>query len=170
MKTILYMAMTANGYIARSDDTTPWSDEEWVAFTEKVKRVGNMIVGKRTYGIMNRDGNFEALGNPFVVVVSTGAESDTGYPAEFAGSPEEALDIVRKQGFDEALVAGGATLNASFMHAGLIDEIILDVESFIFGEGVKVFSEGDFECRLKLIETKRIAEDTLQLHYAVMKG
>lgn len=31
MKVILYMATSINGYIAREDYSTPWSEEEWKA-------------------------------------------------------------------------------------------------------------------------------------------
>jgi len=37
MKTILYVALSADGFIAGLNDETPWSDEEWAAFQEFVK-------------------------------------------------------------------------------------------------------------------------------------
>ena len=49
MKVTLYMAITANGMIARKNLETPWSDEEFNSYYEKVKEVGNVIVRSRTY-------------------------------------------------------------------------------------------------------------------------
>jgi len=37
MRTILYMAISADGFITGPNDETPWSDEEWAAFQEFVK-------------------------------------------------------------------------------------------------------------------------------------
>ena len=48
MKVILYMAISANGYIAKLNHDTPWSDEELQSYSEKVKEAGNLIIGRTT--------------------------------------------------------------------------------------------------------------------------
>lgn len=167
MKVILYMAITANGYIARDDDSTPWSNEEWEAYAEEVKKVDNIIIGLRTYELMKDDG-FEKIGNPLVVVVSS-KDYANNTEAIFVKTPEEALEVVLQKGFTATTINGGSTLLSSFAQKGLIDEVILDVEPFLFGKGIPLFKEIDAELELELQEARKIGQNGIQLRYSVKK-
>lgn len=161
------MAMTANGYIARLDDSTPWSNEEWEAYAEEVKKIGNIIIGYRTYEIM-KDGEFEKIGNPLVIVVSSKQQPNDTH-AIFVKTPEEALEVVLQKGFSTTTINGGSILLSSFAQKKLIDEVILDVEPFLFGKGIPLFKENDFEMALELKEVKKIGQNGIQLRYLVKK-
>ena len=63
MKVILYMAMTANGMIARENDEAPWSKVVWREYYKFIKQNKNIIVGRRTYELMKNANEFEKLGN-----------------------------------------------------------------------------------------------------------
>lgn len=55
MKTILYMATTIDGFVAKKDDSTGFvSDVEWDSFQAEMKRVGNIIIGRRTFELMEK--------------------------------------------------------------------------------------------------------------------
>ena len=165
MKTILYLAMTPNGYIARENDESPWSNEEWEHFSTVAKRVGNLIVGRKTFEIMSKDGDFQELGNPFTLVLSKQENDDP----KFINSPEQAITLLKEKGFSEALVIGGGMTNSSFVQSGFVDEIHLDIEPFLFGKGVKLFADADFDLNLKLLKIKKISENTVQLQYKILK-
>lgn len=171
MKVILYMAISANGMIARKNDKTDWSEAESNFYIAKVKDCGNMIIGKRTYEIMQRDDNKDAdtdvLGNPQIVVLSSKQETGNKSGVEFVKSPSEAISFLEKKGFKTAMVAGGSQVDTAFIKADIVDEIYLDVESILFGEGIPLFSPSEFEIQLELMETTRISENGVQLHYKV---
>lgn len=171
MKVILYMAITINGFIAKeNDDTSFVSEIEWNSFRKMIKNVGNMIIGSRTYKIMKDGGEFENLENVRVLVVSNDTDFKTiADNHSIVKSPQDALAILEKKGFDNALVAGGGMLNASFMTRNLIDEIYLDIEPVAFGKGIRLFEESNFESRLKLLEIKKLSDNEIQLHYQVLK-
>ena len=162
------MATTINGYIARENDETPWSDEEWQSFKKKVNEVKNIVIGRRTYDIMKEKKEFEKIGNPFTIVL-TRKKREGNDNLVFVNSPQAALDLLKEKRFSEALVAGGSTLNSSFLQENLIDEIYLDIEPFVFCDGIKLFTDNNLEKKLELIETKQISKDTIQLHYKVLK-
>jgi dihydrofolate reductase len=168
MQVMLYMATTVNGYIAKENNETPWSDDEWQSFSQFVKEIGNIIVGKNTYEIMKEEDEFNKIGNPFTIVVS---KEDFIHNSNFAiaKSPKEALKILKEKNFSKAIVAGGGMLNSSFMKEHLIDEIYLDVEPLVFGKGIKLFSDNDFDAKFELTETKKLSKNTIQLHYKVLK-
>lgn len=171
MKVILYMAITANGFIAKeNDDTSFVSEIEWDSFRNMVKTAGNMIIGSRTYEIMRDGEEFKNLENIRVLVISENANFQTiTNNHSVIKTPKDALVVLEKEGFDNALVAGGGTLNASFMAENLIDEIYLDIEPVVFGKGIRLFKESDFEAKLKLLEAKKLSDNEIQLHYQVLK-
>ena len=172
MKTVLYMGITPNGYIAKSNGDSEWtSEEDLKGFYEQSKNAGNIIMGRNTYLAASKSGYF-----PFPDALNIVASH---HPIEntwadkvviTTQSPQEVLAMLEQKGFSTAFLAGGGELNTSFIKDGLIDEIYLDVEPLIFGKGIKLFAEEDFEIELGLLGTKNLNPNTIQLHYKVIKG
>lgn len=171
MKVILNMAITVNGFITKdNDDTSFVSDVEWKSFLAMANKIGNIIIGRRAYEVMREGGEFENIENIRVIIVSANANFKTiASNHSVAKNPQNALAILEKEGFDNALVAGGGTLNASFMTENLVDEFYLDIEPVVFGKGINLFGKSDFETKLKLLEVKKLSDDEVQLHYQVLK-
>ncbi len=162
------MAISINGMIAKSDDDTSWtSNEEWDSYSLAIRTAGCLIVGRRTYHILTKQPEFAELKDIKIVAVS---EEDfaTSAPNHFiAHSPKEALGLLKD--FKEVIVAGGGILNASFLDENLVDEIYLDIEPIIIGEGIPIFKGKNFEQKLKLIGQRKITDNEIQLHYRVNK-
>jgi dihydrofolate reductase len=168
MKVILYMAISANGLIAKKDDNTSWiSKEEWDSYSQMVREAGCMIVGHRTYDILTKQPEFSELKDVKLIVVSKHDFTTLGSNHVIAHSPKESLGLL--ENFEEVVVAGGGQLNASFLAENLIDEIYLDIEPRLLGEGIPIFSGKEFERNLKFIGQKQITEQEIQLHYLVIK-
>jgi len=172
MKTILYMAITANGMIARKDDITPWNEPELDEYVGKVKECGNLIIGRRTYEKMlhdtDKDADQNLLGNPTIIVLTSSKEFKNYDKFVFVDSAEAALKVLAEKNFKTAMIAGGSKINSLFVKNSLIDEIYLDIEPFLFGEGFPLFDPSNFEHKLKLLDTKKVGESGIQLHYEVI--
>lgn len=172
MNVILYMAMTVNGKIAGSDDDTSWtSKEDWNGFRAMCKKVGNAIIGRRTYDMVKKEGTQL---NGIVTVVLTHETNllSMSYSRTIftEKSPVDVLAMLAKKGFKEALVCGGGILNTAFLKEGLIDEMYIDIEPLILGRGIPLFADEDIAPRLKLLEVKTLSNNqTIQLHYQVLK-
>jgi dihydrofolate reductase len=168
MKVILYMASTANGFIAKRDDDTSWiSKEEWDSYSAMVREKGCSIVGHRTYDILTKQPEFSELKDVRLIAVAHHDVPLVSPQHSVAHSPQEALRLAKD--FDEVVVAGGGALNASFLEENLIDEIYIDVEPVIFGSGIPIFGGGTFEKALEFIGQKKIEKDGTQFHYRVIK-
>ncbi len=170
MKTILYMAVTVNGKIADANDNTSWtSKEDWDGFRAMCRKTGNAIIGRRTYDMVKKEGT--QLGDILTVVLTHDPAllSQQSPHTIFTDKPPiDILAMLEKKGFKEALVAGGGILNSAFLKESLIDEMYIDIEPLILGRGIPLFSDGDFEARLKLIGVKTLTNrQTIQLHYQV---
>jgi len=169
IKTILYMGMTPNGYIAKEDGDSEWASEEDLrGFFENSRKAGNIIMGKNTYVEALKQGYFpfpEALN---VVMSHDEIENKWGDNVTItSATPKEVLNMLNSKGFKTAFLAGGGAINASFMKDELVNEIYLDVEPLIFGKGIQVIAPADFECELELLGVKNLNKDTVQLHYRV---
>jgi dihydrofolate reductase len=161
-KTILYMAISADGFIAGPNDETPWSDEEWQAFQQFVKSCDCVLLGRRTYEIMSQ--NAEFVDGPTYIVVTRDPSFDTGGLQKISIQSREDLPK-----YDLIGVIGGGELNGSLLKLGLIDEIMLDVEQVNLGSGIKLFGSYTVEPQLELLSTKTIGPKTVQKHYKVVR-
>lgn len=127
-------------------------------------------MGKNTYIETSKYGYFPFPDALNIVVSNQEIENKWGDNVLITKkSPKDILNLLETKNFKTAFVAGGGQLNSSFLKENLIDEIYLDVEPLIFGKGIKVFSEADFEYDLKLMEVNKLNEDTIQLHYKILK-
>ncbi|MDO8503881.1 MAG: dihydrofolate reductase family protein [bacterium] len=168
MKVILYMAVTGNGYIAKENDDTSWiSKEEWNSYSAVVRKAGNSVIGHRTYDIITKQPEFSEFEKVKIVIVSHNDFKTLSSNHVTVKTPEEALSLLKD--FKEVIVAGGSNLNSSFMEKNLIDEVYLDIEPIIFGKGIKLFADNNFEVKLKLLGIRNLTEDIIQLHYKVLK-
>ena len=164
------MAITANGLIARENGETDFvSENEWKHFSSRAKKIGNLVIGKKTFEIMQKGKDFERLDVKTVCVVSARQAGKQGKKFCFAQSPKQALQILRQRGFKTAFIGGGGTLNASFLEQGLVDELFLDVEPVALGSGVPLFFGKTFEQKMELVKSKQISKNEIQLHYRILK-
>jgi dihydrofolate reductase len=160
--TTLYMAISADGFIADSHDKTPWSDDEWKAFQVFVKTCDIVLLGRRTYEIMRKQGEF--ITGPEYIVVTSNSTLNAGNFHKLSIEHERDMPKAKKIG-----IIGGGELNGSLAKLGVIDEIILDVEPIILGSGKRLFGSHDMQLNLALLESSKLGSATVQNRYKVLK-
>lgn len=165
MKTLILMTMSANGFIARTNDETPWSKEEFERCAAFTREAGNLIVGRKTYEIMREEGDFD---DGILTVVVTRDIAEPHGNVVYMASPEHALKYVEEKGFARAIVGGGTTLVTQFLSEGLIDEIILDIEPMLLDRGLPLAEQSIPDVALEHLSTEQFG-DTVRLHYQVKK-
>ena len=80
-------------------------------------------------------------------------------------SPKEKLQELESKGYTEALLMGGANLNADFFKENLVSELWMTVEPIILGDGVGI-TEKINNYPMKLISMEKLNErGTLLLKY-----
>ncbi|MDP1743380.1 MAG: dihydrofolate reductase family protein [Candidatus Amesbacteria bacterium] len=172
MKVILYAALTANGMVAKIDGNSDWpSPEDFDCFNTTCRKAGGVIMGRHTFDNFN-GGNMTDWPNAdgLHIVLTHQNYLETKHPnIKLAKSPLEAIQIAKQAGLKEIVVCGGSQTFGIFMKEKLVDEIYMDIEPLLFGEGMPFFNAGDFEQKLRLLETKNLSSQTIQLHYEVVK-
>lgn len=167
MKIILLMAMTLDGMIAKRGDHFPdWTGKaDKRFFAEMSRRAGAVIMGSRTY---------DTIGNPLpgrlnIVMTRRPSRRSGGRNLIFtAQSPRDIVHRLEAEGFTEAVLAGGATVNTLFARAGLIDEIVVTISPKTFGTGISLFSDA-VELDLTLLKTHRLDAGAIVLTYRVSR-
>jgi|SRR5579885_3364635 len=171
MKVILTMAVSANGIIASKTGSEDFlSHDNWLQFVKLAKRVGCFMWGRKTYeAVIKWEGDYlsELEGVKKIILSQSDIKLKEGFVLKH--SPEEALKYLESESFQEAIITGGSTTNSEFAKRGLIDEVILDINPSVLGEGIPVFAPSDFELKLKLISSEKVGEDIIELRYKVMK-
>lgn len=163
MKTTLYMAISSDGFIATPDDDTPWSDASWDALRSFVKTCDIVLLGRRTYEIMRDQDEF--VDGPEYIVVTNNASLDTGSYRKI--SVKSKVDLPQATAIG---VIGGGELNGTLAALGIIDEIVLDVEPVMLGDGLRLFGSHNIKLKLDLIDSGQLGSSVLHDHYRVIKA
>lgn len=172
MRITLFMATSLNGIIARPDYREDFlSRQNWYSFLDSCRETGALIWGRKTQDkarqyspqALTQMGDF-----PKIVVTSDPAyKVDAGF--EQAASPQEAIEKLSQKGCKQATLAGGGILNTAFAREQLIDEVRINVEAVIIGQGIPLFAPADFDVKLELKECRQINQKLVQLCYFVLK-
>ena len=165
------MAMTVDGVVAKNSfhnaDWTSKADKK--AFIAETKKHGAIIMGQNT---------FETIGRPlpnrlnFILSLEPEkykAKEIPGVLEFFKGSPQEVVSALEKRGFQTAILGGGPYTNASFLKAGLVDEILITVEPRLFGNGMTFAKGEDLDAQLEFISATPLGDNALQVHYKIIK-
>jgi dihydrofolate reductase len=179
-KIIVYIATSADGFIARKDGAVDWLDRPRVkgdyGMGKFYESIDTVLWGRKTYEMAL---GFQAEGN-------AGAESDgkiknyafsrhppktTAPGFEFVREPiRKFAKRLRSQKGKDVWMMGGAGIIGSFLDEGEIDEFIIHVIPTIIGEGIPLIAPGQRTVALKLLSTKKYSDGVVRLHYQVMRG
>jgi dihydrofolate reductase len=171
MKVILSMAISANGIIATKTGGEDFvSLDNWHQFVKRAKKVGCFIWGRKTYEAVSKwEGDLLNDVKDVRKIIISSSEIALVPGFSLATSPAHALALLEAESFKEAIVTGGAITNSNFAKSGLIDEVVLDVNPYLLGNGIPLFSVADFELKLDLIGVVRVGKQIVELKYRVDK-
>ena len=166
-KIIVYIASSADGFIARENGDIDWlpkpSESGYNAF---YKSVDTVIMGKTTYDQVLTFGEYPYKDKKSFVFTSTNQNKDEN--AEFVSDVEKFV----KDGFPGAgkniWLVGGAQIIASFLKQEAIDEIIISLIPVLLGKGIPLFKNIENETKLEFVKTEKYGQ-LVDLYYKVLK-
>lgn len=166
-KVTLLMALTVDGRSGLSADHFP----DWTGTADKKmfkslsQQAGVVIMGSRTY---------DTIGKPLhgrlnIVMTRNSERISSGTALRYTDqSPAEIIQMLAEQGYQEAILAGGATINDLFIKADLVDELIITFAPLTFGKGLGLYNTSR-TLRLSLLDHKALDTNTLMARYRVEK-
>jgi len=166
----VYIAVSADGYIARKDDGLDWltqveSPGEDYGYAEFMSTIDVLIMGRRTYEVVLGFPTWAYEGKRLVVLTSN-PNRPSRHGEEFYSGPLSDL-VTRYEG--RAYIDGGEVIRA-FLKANLIDDLTLSTIPIILGSGIPLFAQGLPELPLTLEESRAFPSGLVQSRYRARKG
>ncbi len=169
---ILYVTMSADGFIADSDGGVGWlsgAAGEDYGYADFYDSVDTVLLGRTTYEqILGSGGDFPYADKPVYVFASDAQVRIAADNVTAVSDP--APEFVARLKLDDAgriWLGGGSALATSLWNAGLVDELHLFVQPIMLGDGLPFIGKKHRRRGLELIEAKSWPADLVELHYRV---
>jgi len=173
-KIIVYIATSADGYIARADGSVDWLNRPRVAgdygMGAFMRTIDTILWGRKTYEPAQKmgggGGGFGAKIKNYVFTHHPPQSPAKG--VEFVSEPIEAFaPRLRATPGKDVWIMGGAGLIASFLDAAEIDEFIIHVIPTFIGEGIPLIAPRHRNVPLTLRSSRKFTDGVVRLQYAV---
>jgi len=180
-KTILYIAMSLDGYIAGPDEDISWLEDPgdtnpeqadsnegenpyaWEPFFESI---GAIILGRSTYDWEASNGYEDVHQVPKFVLTHHPPGKNVRDDVVFTDDPIELVLEQTKSITDKNIwVEGGGTMAQQFLEEDLLDEMILFVAPVVLGGGIPLFGKSDSYKNLSLRNARRLNGWLVHLEY-----
>jgi dihydrofolate reductase len=172
MKITIYIAASVNGFISNSRNVPDWLSAEYgQGFFERCQTAKAVIMGKKTYDILAPD-HLPVKADGATVVLTSHTDIAPANPTVVftSAGPGDIVAMLEKKGFSEAVIVGGASTMSQFINAGLVNDIFMVVEPILFGgKALPLVENVARDVQLKLVDSKRLNDSTLQLHYQITR-
>ncbi len=177
-KIVAYLAVSADGYIARPNGDVEWlnrrpHDNDY-GMREFYAQVDTILLGRKTYDwavdyfrkIGKTTGMFDTTRKHYAF-----SRNPPGSPAdgvEFVSEPVKPFaQRLRAAPGKQIWMMGGGSLIASFLDAAEIDEFDLHVIPVFIGEGIPLVEPRHRDVPLRLISSQQYEDGVVRLRYAV---
>ena len=168
-KIVLYIATSLDGYIARENGDIDWlsmveSPNEDYGYTDFLKSVDTVIMGRRTYDQVLTFGDFPYKDKKCYVISRTARPKDD-YVEFWSGDICKLISEIRQKDGSNIWLVGGAQIAGEFLRKNLIDRYIISVLPVLLGKGILLFHSDIPEIRLQLLRNVAYPSGLVQLSY-----
>lgn len=176
MQVVLPYVATLNNKITKGDDANPshWSSKEDQEFFGDLKKNAKLVIRSSKTYLASKLSDPPRPGRLVVVLTREPDKySADQVPGQLEFTNESPMELVARlasAGHEQALLSVGGNASAQFIKDGLVDDFYLTLEPLMFGQGVNMIGDGDFEAKFSLVEVKQLnTSGTVWLHYKLVK-
>ena len=169
-KSILYIAISLDGYIAGPDEDLSFLDivqreDEDYGYGDFIQTVDTVVMGRKTYDwIMAHVPEFVHADKTTFIISRTERQS-TENTRFHTGDLSDLVRRLKTESGKNIFIEGGAEVVKTLLLDDLIDEYVISIIPVLVGGGTKLFEDGRPRQTLKLISTKQFDSGLVQLHY-----
>ena len=172
----IMMAMTLDGFVARSDRTLDWlnkqrtegEDHGFEAFQDSVDVI---VMGSGSFRTLL---GFDGWAYSKPVIVLSNSMTDADIPDHLKDkvelsneSPEDLMVRLTARGYQRVYVDGGAIIR-TFLKLGFVKDMKVTVVPILIGEGIRLFGEIDDDIDLKLEKVTDYPSGLVSLNYSLV--
>lgn len=168
-KVIVYIAMSLDGFIARSNGDLDWllhynNTGEDYGYNEFIKNVDTVVMGRKTYDKIVEMG-YEYPHGERQYIIWTHRELPSKKNLRFySGDLKSLLVDLKSRPGKNIYIDGGMTVSECMKHH-LVDEYIISVIPTLLGDGIRLFNDGRPEEKLMLKSSRSYETGLMQIHY-----
>ena len=171
-KIIVYIATSADGYIARLDGNVEWLDrpmpKDGYGMAAFARSIDTILWGRKTYDFAAKMGGVGMYGKVKHYGFSRQPPSDPLPGVEFVSeSIPEFVRSLRAARGKNIWMMGGAGIIASFLDAGAIDEFSIHIIPVMIGEGIPLVAPRHRSIPLELVSARSFPDGVVHVRYAV---
>ncbi len=161
-KTILFIAMSLDGFIADSAGQVDWlsgqnpAEDNDAAYTQFISGVDCVVMGWTTYHQIVAELSpsvwvYDGLTSHVITHREIPSTPQIRFTQE---SPAALIRRLQAQNGKDIWVCGGADIVRQLMSENLIDRFHISIIPVILGDGIRLFAPLDVPLKLRLIECK----------------
>lgn len=177
---IVYIATSADGYIARPDGDVEWLNRRPrtvdYGMREFYPIIDTILWGRKTYDWLltyyKKKGKTSGLFDTKLAnyVFSRNPPKRAAAGAEFVSEPVKAFARrLRAMPGKQIWMMGGGGLIASFLDAGEIDEFDIHVIPIFIGSGIPLVAPRHRDVPLRLLASRKYPDGVVRLRYGVQR-
>lgn len=169
-KTILYIACSIDGYIAKPNDDLQFlsivqKEGEDYGYNAFVDSIDTVIMGRRTYDwVMSQVEEFPHA-NKKTYILSKTKSGMAGNIEFYNGNLQELIGSLKLTEGKNIFIDGGAEIVNELLQEKLIDEMIISIIPVLVGNGIRLFKDGRPEQMTELLGVRHYDSGLVQLHY-----
>jgi dihydrofolate reductase len=177
-KIIVYVATSADGYIARPDGDVEWLNRRPrtldYGLRALYRTIDTILLGRKTYDFAlayskrtgKKGGIFDASLANYVFASKPPKEKLPG--AEFVSEPvKDFARRLRSAPGKNIWMMGGGELIASFLDAGELDEFDIHVIPTFIGEGIPLVAPRHRDVALRLRSARKYPDGVVRMRYEI---
>lgn len=165
MKLTLVADISANGQLLLTDNPNhPVPKASIDFYIQKVIQAGNLVIGRKTLETFQQHfGGIQQLfpGSEVVVLSRTGNNANG---CKVVHTPEEAVNFLRENGFEEIVVGGGVQVYNIFLNRNMLTDIYFNYVPVIVGDGGILGTATDLITNFELADHKLLDDGIVQIH------
>lgn len=178
-KVFIHATITLDGFMAGVDGDMSWFqdleaiDEDYAVVNKVTADIGAIVGGSNKTHTIEDDGvpYGGTLMVPVFLMTHEAHEPivKDGITYQFVVNDiKQAVEMAKAAAGDKNVSLLGGSISRQCLKLGLVDEIVLDVEPLLLGEGISLFAGLGEKIKLKRIETSAFASET-HLRFSVVK-
>jgi len=171
LETVVYVATSLDGFIARKDGSVDWLPEppegDDFGWAEFIGAIDAIVMGRTTFEQVLTFGVWPYEGTPLTVLSRTlsGVPEPLVGKAEISAlAPGALLEELAARGCRRVYVDGGSVVQ-SLLREDRIDELILTTVPVLLGEGIPLFGKLESSLAWEMTATEELAGGLVKSRY-----
>lgn len=168
-KLILGLAVSLDGFIEGPNGEYDWcfTDQDY-GMSDFFKRIDAVFIGRKSYEMsLGMEGGADWMPKMTEYVFSNTLTSVKKDAILISGNVTEQARNIKNDSGKDIWLFGGASLTASMLEAGLVDELWLSIHPILLGIGKPLFSNIKKRIKLNLLESKTYDSGLVSVKYAM---